>query len=341
MQYKTLGRTGLIVSDLCLGTMIFGEEGARHVTPEESTRIIHHFLDAGGNHIDTANVYGSGGRSEEIVGQAIKRNRDQIVLATKLRFSMGSGLNDAGLSRHNIINATNASLRRLDTDYIDLMYFHCWDPITPLEESMRAIDDLVTAGKIRYIGVSNFKAWQLMKALAISDANGYARFVAAQYQYSLVKRDIEYEFTDLCLTEGVGITPWSPLGGGFLSGKYTRDQRPQKPEEGRIAVQSDDSEEAWDRRNTEQNWNILSVMGEIAEEHHATYSQIALAWVRAQPGVSSVIIGVSKMSQLEDNLGAADLNLTADEITRLNAASALREMYPYRFIEGYGARPLN
>ncbi|MDX1993644.1 MAG: aldo/keto reductase [bacterium] len=340
MHYKTLGRTGLIVSDLCLGTMIFGEEGARHVTPEDSTRMIDRFIDAGGNHIDTANVYGSGGRSEEIVGAAIKGKRDQIVLATKLRFPMG-GLNDQGLSRHNIINSTNASLRRLDTDYIDLMYFHCWDPITPIEESMRAIDDLVTAGKIRYVGVSNFKAWQVMKALAVSEANGYARFVAGQYQYSLVKRDIEYEFTDLFLSEGVGLTPWSPLGGGFLTGKYKRDQKPQTSAEGRIAVQGDDTEEAWHRRNTEQNWNILNVMGEIAEEREVTYSQIALAWVRAQPSVSSVILGASKMSQLEDNLGAADLQLTADEVHRLNTVSALPEMYPYRFIESYGARSLS
>lgn len=339
MQYKTLGRTGLIVSDLCLGTMIFGEEGVRHVTPEESTRMIDRFIDAGGNHIDTANVYGSGGRSEEIVGQAIKHKRDQIVLATKLRFPMG-GRNDQGLSRHNILQSTHASLRRLETDYIDLMYFHCWDPLTPLEESLRAIDDLVTAGKIRYIGVSNFKAWQVMKALAICDASGYVRFVAGQYQYSLVKRDVEYEFTDLFMTEGVGMTPWSPLGGGFLSGKYKRDQRPQSAAEGRIAVQGDDTEEAWERRNTEQNWNILEVVGQIAEARAATYSQIALAWVRAQPSVCSVILGASKMAQLDDNLGAADMILTQDELARLNAVSAPPEMYPYRFIQNYGSRSL-
>ncbi|MCU0497359.1 MAG: aldo/keto reductase [Anaerolineae bacterium] len=338
MKYNLLGRTGLLVSDLCLGTMIFGEENSRGTPADQATAIIHRYLDAGGNHLDTANVY-AGGRSEEIVGQAIKDRRAQVVLATKVRF--GGELNTQGLSRFHILQAVEASLKRLATDYLDLYYVHCWDPLTPLEETLRALDDLVTSGKVRYIGVSNFKAWQLMKALAVSDSNGYARFVAGQYQYSLVKRDIEYEFTDLCLSEGVGITPWSPLGGGFLSGKYKRGDRPQDLDNGRIAMMPDDVEEAWDRRATERNWNVIEAIGQIVEARGVTYSQVALAWLRAQPAVSSTIIGVRTMAQLEDNLGAAELNLTGDELQTLDQASALPEMYPYRFIQHYGYRTRN
>jgi aryl-alcohol dehydrogenase-like predicted oxidoreductase len=319
--------------------MIFGEGKDRSTSPEESERIIHRFLEAGGNHIDTANVY-AGGRSEEIVGKAIKGKRDDVILATKVRFPKGDGHNDLGLSRFHIMREVENSLRRMDTDHIDLYYMHCWDPITPIEESLRAFDDLVTQGKVRYIGVSNFKAWQVMKSLGVSDANGWARFVAGQYQYSLVKRDIEYEFTELFLDEGVGMTPWGPLGGGFLSGKYKRGERPQEGE-GRIATSTIQQEESWERRSTEQNWAILDAVGEIAEARDATYSQIALAWVRAQPSVSSVILGVRTMEQLEDNLGAADIALTEEELTRLDSVSRLLEMYPYRFIAEIGARSLS
>src|SRR5712692_6120942 len=217
MNYQQLGRSGLLVSSLCLGTMIFGEESERGTPPAEAERMIQLYLDAGGNCLDTADVY-AGGRSEEIVGQAIKGKRDQILVATKVRFASGQGNNDEGLSRHHILHAVHASLRRLQTDYIDLYYMHGWDALTPLEESLRTFDDLVTAGKVRYIGVSNFKAWHVMKALALSDAHGWGRVITGQYQYSLVKRDIEYEFSDLCPNEGISITSWSPLGGGFLSG---------------------------------------------------------------------------------------------------------------------------
>jgi aryl-alcohol dehydrogenase-like predicted oxidoreductase len=253
MRYRPLGQSGLMVSELCLGTMVFGEESSRGTSAYDAERIIARFIDAGGNHIDTANVYADGG-SEQIVGEALKGKRKDVVLATKVRFAMGEGPNDEGLSRLHIIKSVEDSLRRLDTDYIDLLYMHCWDPITPLEESLRTFDYLVRAGKVRYIGVSNFKAWQLMKALSLSDTHGWARFVAAQYQYSLVVRDIELEFTDLCLSEGVGITPWGPLGGGFLSGKYKKDERPELEEDGRLAMMEDDSEEAWDKRSTKKNW---------------------------------------------------------------------------------------
>ena len=219
MECRPLGCSGLMVSELCLGTMIFGDE-ARGADEPTAIRMIHQFLDAGGNFIDTADVY-VGGYSEEITGRALKDRRDRVVLATKVRFAMGDDPNAVGLSRRHVIAGCEASLRRLDTDHVDLLYVHMWDPVTPIEETLRALDDLVTAGKVRYIGVSNFKAWQVMKALAVSDACGWARFIAAQYQYSLVVRDIEREFTDLCETEGIGMVPWSPLGGGFLSGKYS------------------------------------------------------------------------------------------------------------------------
>lgn len=338
MRYKPLGYSGLIVSELCLGTMIFGEDSKRSTPADEAEKIIHHYLDKGGNHIDTANVY-AGGRSEEIVGKAIQDRRDQVVLATKVRFAMGDGPNDQGLSRHHILRSVEDSLRRLKTDYIDLLYMHCWDPVTPIEESLNAFNDLVTQGKVRYIGVSNFKAWQLMKALALSDANGWARFIAAQYQYSLVVRDIENEFIDLCLSEGVGITPWGPLGGGFLSGKYRADQRPKNPEEGRLATTPDQDEEAWARRATDQNWQILETIAQIISDHpSATYSQVALSWLLAQPAVESIVLGVRTLEQLQDNLGADDFHLTEAQLDNLDKASTAAKGYPYRFLELYGSR---
>jgi aryl-alcohol dehydrogenase-like predicted oxidoreductase len=338
MKYRPLGNSGLKVSELCLGTMIFGEDSQRSTPADEAEKIIHHFLDKGGNHIDTANVYAAG-RSEEIVGKAIQKRRDQVVLATKVRFSMGDGPNDQGLSRMHILRSVEDSLRRLNTDYIDLLYMHCWDPLTPIEESLNTFNDLVTQGKVRYIGASNFKAWQLMKALALSDTNGWARFIAAQYQYSLVVRDIEDEFADLCLSEGVGITPWGPLGGGFLSGKYQADQRPDEPGEGRLATTPDHDEEAWIRRATVKNWQLLEVIQQIITElPKATYSQIALAWLLSQPAVDSIVLGVRTLEQLQDNLGAADLQLIEAQIDKLNKASAIEKGYPYRFLELYGSR---
>jgi aryl-alcohol dehydrogenase-like predicted oxidoreductase len=227
------------------------------------------------------------------------------------------------------------SLQRLQTDRIDLYYAHMWDPVTPIEETLRAFDDLISAGKVRYIGVSNFKAWQLMKSLAISDANQYARFIAAQYQHSLVVRDIEREFVDVFLDEGLGSVPWGPLGGGFLSGKYHRGERPEK---GRLATTPDHDEEAWLRRNSDQNWDIIGIIGEIAEKIGKSYSQIALRWLLDRPEVSSVIVGARTLKQLEDNLGAAGWSLSQGERGRLDAASATRPGYPYRMIELYGKR---
>lgn len=336
MQFRRLGNSGLLVSDLCLGTMIFGEAGPRSTGPEDATRMIHRFLGAGGNFIDTADGYAQG-RSEEITGRAIKDRRDEVILATKVRFPTGPGKNDQGLSRHHIMHGVHASLRRLDTDVIDVLYVHCWDPFTPLDETMRALDDLVRQGDVRYLGVSNFKAWQVMKALTISDARSTDRFIAGQYQYSLVQRDIEYEFEDLFVSEGIGLVPWGPLGGGFLSGKY---QRGERPTEGRIATASEEQAESWERRSVGRNWDTLDVVGHVAEARGASYAQVALAWLRAKPWVSSVILGARTMAQLDDNLGAAALDLTPEEVAALDAASVLPELYPYVMIDTYGQRTL-
>ncbi|MEO1663867.1 MAG: aldo/keto reductase [Chloroflexota bacterium] len=334
MQNRRLGNSGLYVSDLSLGTMLFGEEGGRSTPENDAIRMVHAYIDHGGNHIDTANVY-AGGHSEEIIGKALgDGRREKVTLATKVRFGASPEVDmGAGLSRRVIMDQVEDSLRRLNTDVIDLYYMHGWDPHTPIEESLRAFDDLVRDGKVRYIGVSNFKAWQVMQALGLSDQHGWVRFIAAQYQYSLVVRDIEYEYGSLFTAQGVGCMPWGPLGGGFLTGKYKRNQRPT---EGRIADSGDDLEEAWERRATERNWRIIDAAEQIAQERRVTVPQVALAWLRAQPIVSSVIIGARTLEQFEDNMGAADLDLTAEELDTLDQASALPEMYPYRMMQAYG-----
>jgi len=340
MHYKRLGNSGLIVSDLGLGTMIFGEQGPRSTPPTEALRMVHHFLDAGGNFIDTADVY-SGGNAEKILGETIKSRRDEVIIATKIRFPTSDRVNDAGLSRHHIMRGVHRSLKRLQTDVIDLLFVHMWDPFTPIEETMRALNDLVGEGSVRYLGVSNFKAWQVMKSLGVSDKEGYPRFIAGQYQYSLVQRDIDYEFSDMALSEGIGLTPWGPLGGGFLTGKYKKGERPTDAGAGRIAAATDEQEEHWSRRATERNWQILDVVGDIAEKRAASCSQIALAWLRAQPTVSSVILGARTIEQLTDNLGASTIELVPDEIGNLNSVSHLSEVYPYGVIERYGQRSLS
>jgi len=333
MKYNPLGRSGLMVSELCLGTMVFGDE-ARGTDEPTAIRMIHQFLDAGGNFIDTADVYVRG-YSEEITGKALKDRRDGVVLATKVRFAMGDDPNDVGLSRRHVIAGCEASLRRLGTDYVDLLYVHMWDPLTPIEETLHALDDLVTAGKVRYVGVSNFRAWQVMKGLAVSDAHGWSRFIAAQYQYSLVVRDIEREFVTLFEAEGLGQVPWGPLGGGFLSGKYRPGDRPT---EGRIATTADHTEEAWHRRATERNWAVIGAVGEIAEARDKSCPQVALAWLLARPTVVAPIIGARTPEQLADNLGAVGWELTADELESLDAVSAIEGGYPYRMIDEYGTR---
>ena len=325
MEYRRLGGTGLMVSELCLGCMTFGRE-----TDEEDAKVIvGRFLEAGGNFIDTADVY-SKGVSEEITGRAIREVRDDVVLATKVRFPMGEGPNDVGLSRKHVTQGCEDSLRRLGTDYIDLYQVHCWDAATPLEETLSALTDLVRGGKVRYIGVSNFTAWQIMKSVGVSEMNGFERFVCLQPQYSLVERNVEYEILPACEEEGLGVIPWSPLGGGFLSGKYRRDERP--PEDSRIAGAEESMEEFWDRRATERNWAAIDVVGEIAEATGKSYAQISLNWLLRQPAVTAPIIGVRTMEQLEDNLGAAGWKLDEEQVQSLSEASAPEDTYPHRFI---------
>ena len=325
MEYSRLGNTGLMVSELCLGCMTFGQEADE----ETSSEIVGRFLDAGGNFLDTADVY-SKGVSEEITGRALRGVRDDVVLATKVRFPMGEGPNDVGLSRKHIMQGCEDSLRRLGTDYIDLYQVHCWDAATPLEETLSALTDLVRSGKVRYIGVSNFTGWQLMRSLDVSEAGGFERFVCLQPQYSLVERNIEREVLPVCVEEGLGVIPSSPLGGGFLSGKYRRDEEP--PEGSRISEAVESMEEYWDRRATVRNWAALDVVGRISEETGKSYAQISLNWLLRQDGVTAPIIGARTLEQLEDNIGASGWELTSEQIEELSEASALEDVYPYRFI---------
>jgi aryl-alcohol dehydrogenase-like predicted oxidoreductase len=326
VYYTQLGDTGLLVSELCLGCMTFGRE----VDADGTRKMIERFIGDGGNFIDTANVYAEGS-SEEITGEVIRPFRDDVVLATKVRFRVGDGPNDAGLSRRHILKACEDSLRRLQTDYIDLYQVHCWDEVTPLEETLETLSDLVTQGKVRYIGVSNYTGWQLQKAVDLSDTLGYHRFVCLQPQYSLVERNIEYELFPVCRREGIGVIPWSPLGGGFLSGKYRRGERP--PEDSRIAHAEDDWEEAWHRRATDRNWAIIDVLGSLAGETGKSYAQLALNWLSCKQEVTAPIIGARTMEQLDDNLGAAEWRLDDDQVARLDEASRLPDLYPYGFIE--------
>jgi aryl-alcohol dehydrogenase-like predicted oxidoreductase len=325
MEYRRLGDTGLIVSELCLGCMTFGREADE----DDSKRLVGRFLEAGGNFIDTADVY-SKGSSEEITGRAIKGVRDDVVLATKVFFPMGEGVNDEGLSRKHVTQGCEDSLRRLGTDYIDLYQVHCWDGVTPLEETLSALTDLVRSGKVRYIGVSNFTGWQLMESVCVSEANGFERFVCLQPQYSLVERNIEREILPVCAREGLGVIPWSPLGGGFLSGKYRRGEEP--PQGSRISEAVESMEEYWDRRATERNWRTLDIVGRISEDTGKSYAQISLNWLLRQEGITAPIIGARTLEQLEDNIGASGWELTGEQVDELSEASALEDVYPYRFI---------
>jgi aryl-alcohol dehydrogenase-like predicted oxidoreductase len=325
MEHRRLGKTGLMVSELCLGCMTFGRE----LDEEGSKELVQRFLEVGGNFIDTADVYADG-VSEEFTGRAVKDVREEVVLATKVRFPMGDGPNDVGLSRKHVIAGCEASLRRLGTDYIDLYQVHAWDAATPLEETLSALTDLVRQGKVRYVGVSNFTGWQLMKALYVSELHGFEKFASLQPQYSLVERNIEREILPVCREEGLGVIPWSPLGGGFLSGKYRRGEKP--PQGSRIEEAVESMEEHWDRRATERNWRTLDVIGEVSEETGKSYARISLNWLLRQEGVTAPIIGARRMDQLEDNLGAAGWKLSEEQIARLSEASAIEEVYPYRFI---------
>jgi aryl-alcohol dehydrogenase-like predicted oxidoreductase len=323
MKLRRLGRTGLKVSNLCLGTMTFGNEQWGCDEPT-SARIVARFLDAGGNFIDTADVY-SNGVSEEITGRAIRAKRQQIVLATKVAGPMGAGPNDMGVSRKHILDAIDASLRRLGTDYIDLYQVHAYDPTTPLDETLLALDACVRAGKVRYLGCSNYSAWQVMKATALARELGTARFDSLQPQYSLVCRTIEREHIPLCLEEGIGVIPWSPLGGGLLTGKFKKGAGAPAGTRGAVDPMMRE------RFVADRNLAIAETVASVATSLGKSASQVALAWAATQPGVTSPIFGARTLEQLEDNLGAADLVLPEEARKRLDEASALELVYPYDF----------
>ena len=334
MKYNLLGKTGLKVSELCMGTMTFGGKGyfkpIGTLGQEPIDALMKKAIDGGINFIDTANVY-SEGLSEELTGKSIRNmglHRDDLVLATKVRGKMGNGPNDSGLTRKHIMQEAEASLRRLQVDYIDLYQIHSYDPLTPLEETLSALDDLVRTGKVRYIGASNLAAWQLMKALAYSQYNRLAQFVSLQAYYTIAGRDLERELIPLLRDQHVGLMVWSPLAGGLLSGKYNRDK--DKDAEGR-RVNFD-----FPPVNRDRAFTIIDELQMLAKEKNTTVAGLALAWLLHQPTVTTVIIGANKMEQLEDNLKSTELKFTPDELEKLNKLSQLPPEYPGWMLERTG-----
>jgi len=333
MKYNLLGNTGLKVSELCLGTMTFGGKGfwtAIGTLPQDEVdALVKRSIEAGINFIDTANVY-SEGLSEQMTGTAIRNlglHRDDLIIATKVRGKVGEGPNQIGLTRKHILHQVEESLRRLQTDYIDLYQIHGFDPLTPLEETLAALDTLVTSGKVRYIGCSNLSAWHIMKAQGISKLHDYPGFVSLQAYYTIAGRDIEREIVPLLKDQQMGLMVWSPLAGGLLSGKYTRQSA---PEEGR-RVNFD-----FPPVNREKVYDIVDVMGEIAKTKNVSVAQVALAWLLHQTVVTTVIIGAKRPQQLEDNLKAIDLKLDAAELEKLDTVSKLAPEYPGWMLEWQG-----
>lgn len=324
MEMRRLGASGLQVSALGFGTLTFGGDSSNPVGTtqvDEARRLLDLCLEAGINLFDSADAY-SQGRSEEVLGQALKGRRDDVILATKVHGRMGPGPNDIGQSRHHIMRGLEASLKRLETDYIDLYQVHRFDALTPLEETLRALDDLVRSGKVRYIGCSNYSGWHLMKALGISEREGLERFVSQQVYYSLVARELEYELVPLALDQGIGSLIWSPLSGGFLSGKFRRGQA--GPEDARRSRRGD-----LGPIDEEKGFDIIDVLEEIGQAHNATIAQAALNWLLQKPGVTSILVGARREEQLVDNLKAASWKMTFDEVKRLDEVSATPPIYPY------------
>ena len=326
MEYRQLGRSGLRVSAVTLGTMTFGGKGkfqyVGNTDQSEANRIVDIALDAGVNLLDTSDQY-SMGTGEEMLGAAIKGRRGRLLVATKARFPMGSGPNDEGLSRYHLIDACEGSLKRLGVDHIDLYQLHGWDGLTPVEETMAALESLIAAGKVRYIGASNFSGWQLSKALGVADRAGSTRFVSQQIHYTLEAREAEYELIPISLDQGVGVMVWSPLAGGLLSGRYRRGQA--GPTDGRDFAGFKEPP----IRDEKRLYDIIEVLVGIGEEHGVAAAEVALAWLLRRPGVASVVIGANNESQLRTNLKAMDLQLTENDMARLNAVSKLPLIYPY------------
>jgi aryl-alcohol dehydrogenase-like predicted oxidoreductase len=331
MKYNFLGNTGLVVSELCFGTMTFGGTGywenIGRVQQDGVNELMRVVVDSGINFIDTANVY-SYGESERLLGQSIidlGLNRNDLVIATKVRGRMGEGKNNVGLSRFHIFQSVDESLKRLQLDHIDILYVHGVDPKTPVEETVRALNDIVLTGKVRYVACCNWPAWMVMKALGIAEKHGWNKFVGLQYYYSLSGRDIEREIIPLAEDQNLALMPWSPLAGGFLSGKYTRN-----------------NEKAGDSRrdnfdfppvNKEKAYDIIDVIAEIGKQHNASAAAIALAWVRLQRGVTSTIIGAKRVDQLHDNIKSTEIELSAEDIKRIEEVSALPKEYPGWMVE--------
>jgi aryl-alcohol dehydrogenase-like predicted oxidoreductase len=326
MEYRQLGNCGLRVSTLSLGTMGFGGRGkfvnVGAADATDAARQVDMSLDAGVNLIDTADVY-SDGLSEEIVGEVLQTRRERLLLATKARFPMGEGPNDAGLSRHHLIRACEASLRRLKTDHIDLYQLHQRDGLTPIEETLGALDTLIAQGKVRYAGCSNFSAWHVMKALAAAEQHGLPRFVSQQIYYSPQGREAENELIPLSLDQGLGVLVWSPLAGGLLSGKYRRGQAPP---EGSRHLSEWNEPPVYDE---DKLYDIIDVLVGVGEAHGVSAAQVTLAYTLAKPGITSIVIGARKDDQLADNLAAADLRLSADEFARIDDVSRQPLQYPY------------
>jgi aryl-alcohol dehydrogenase-like predicted oxidoreductase len=329
MRYHTLGPTGVLVSELCLGTMTFADGwGIGGIDETAATTLLTRAMDAGINFVDTADVY-SDGHSEVILGHALRGRRDKIVLATKAFGRMGPGANDAGLSRYHLVRACEASLQRLGTDRIDLYQIHGFDAFTPIEETLGALDQLVTSGKVLSIGFCNLAAWQAAKALGVSRENGLAKFVSAQVYYSLVGRDVEHEVVPFCLSENLALLPWSPLAGGFLTGKYRRDQTAH-PEGSRFATSKFGEFPPVDK---EKGFDVVERLIEMAVERDTTPTTLAIKWLLSRPVVTSVIIGVRRPEQLSANLAATSLDLSDADLEPLTAMTAPPKLYPNWMIE--------
>jgi aryl-alcohol dehydrogenase-like predicted oxidoreductase len=331
MKYKLLGKTGVLVSELCFGTMTFGGKGywkaIGQQTEDETTQLVKTAIDSGINFFDTANAY-SEGLAETLLGRSLKNlgiSHQSVFIATKVRLRMGTGVNQVGLSRLHILDSVDDSLARLGLSHIDMLYIHSVDPVTPVEETMRALDDVVRAGKVRYIGVSNHPAWMVMKANGIAVRNGWTQFVASQNFYSIATRDIEREIVPMALSEGLSIMPWSPLAGGFLSGKFRRDAT--------IAGNSRRDEFDFPPLNKEKALEIVDLMSAIGSKYNASAARVALAWTKEKPGVTSVIIGAKTNDQLLDNIACTDLKLTESDLNELEAISALKPEYPQWMVD--------
>ena len=335
MKYKFFGNTGLVVSELCFGTMTFGGDGIwkniGDLQEEECTALTGAAIDAGINFFDTANVY-SYGQSEMLLGKAIKKlgvKRHDLVIATKVKGRMSEGHNNVGLSRYHIMQSVDESLQRLQMDHVDILYVHGVDPHTPIEQTMRALNDVVAAGKVRYIAVCNWAAWMVMKAQGIAERNGWYKFEGLQYYYSIGGRDSEREILPMAADQKLAVMPWSPLAGGFMTGKYTREN--EKSGGGR----RDNFD--FPPVNKEKAYDIIDVMAAVAKAHNVSVAQIALAWVRHQPVVTSTIIGAKTIQQLHDNIASVEVKLTEEDLKKLNEVSALPREYPGWMQERQGA----